>query len=108
LVKLALSGQSIEHRRLVIPPIAVASRRSSELLAIADPLVAEAVRWIRSNVERRLTVTMVARAVGGGRQRLERRFRSVLDRTIQEEVRRAHVEAARQLLLTTDASLAEV
>jgi LacI family transcriptional regulator len=108
LVKLALSGQSIEHRRLVIPPIGVAPRRSSELLAIADPLVAEAVRWIRSNVDRRLTVTMVARAVGGGRQRLERRFRSVLDRTIQEEIRRAHVEAARQLLLTTDASLAEV
>ncbi len=50
---------------------------------------------------------MVAKAVASGRQRLERR-RAVLDRTVQEEIRRAHVEAARRLLLTTRASIAEV
>jgi LacI family transcriptional regulator len=51
---------------------------------------------------------MVAGAVGGGRQRLERRFRGVLNRTVLEEVRRAHVEAAKQLLVTTAADLDEV
>jgi LacI family transcriptional regulator len=84
------------------------ARRSSDALSIADPVVAKAVRWIRDNESRRLTVTMVARALGGGRQRLERRFRSVLDRTVQEEIRRAHVEAAKRLLETTRQSLREI
>lgn len=108
LVRLALGGQRIGGRRVVVSPVAVAGRRSSQLLAIEDALVASAVAWIHDHADRRLTVTMVARAVGGGRQRLERRFRRALDRTIQEEIRRAHVEAAKHWLVTTRVGLAEV
>ena len=78
------------------------------MLAIDDPLVAQAVSWIRANAERRLTVPMVARAVGGGRQRLERRFRRALDRTIQAEIRRAHVEVAKHFLAATRIGMAEI
>jgi LacI family transcriptional regulator len=108
LAQTALSGQTIEGTRVVVPPVDVVARRSSDILAIEDPLVAEAVRWIRSRVEQRLTVPMVASAVGGGRQRLERRFRAALNRTVQEEIRRAHVERARHLLATTRAGLPEI
>jgi LacI family transcriptional regulator len=108
LVRRALAGQSIAGGRELISPTGVVPRRSSEILAIEDQLVAGAVRWIRENAERRLTVPMVARAVGGGRQRLERRFRAVLDRTVQEEIRRTHVEVARHLLATTRAKLPEI
>src|SRR6185503_17865591 len=108
LVKLALAGQSIEGKRVVVSPTGVVPRRSTEALAVEDELVAGAVRWIRENAAHRLTVPMVARAIGGGRQRLERRFRAVLDRTVQEEIRRAHVEAARHLLATTRAKLPEI
>jgi LacI family transcriptional regulator len=108
LVRLALSKQPIAGRRVAVSPIAVAARRSSEVFAVEDSLVAEAIGWIRERADQRLTVTMVARAVGGGRQRLERRFRSALGRTVQEEIRRTHVEAARRHLEQTQASLAEV
>jgi LacI family transcriptional regulator len=108
LVGRALSGRSIRFERLVTSPIGVVARRSSDVLAIADPLVANAVRWIRTNADRRMAVPTVARAVGCGRQRLERRFRRVLDRTVQEEIRRAHVEMARALLDTTPASVSEI
>jgi LacI family transcriptional regulator, galactose operon repressor len=108
LVELALSGQAIKRQRLVSAPIAVLARRSSDILAIDDALVARAVRWIREHADRRVSVPMVARAIGGGRQRLERRFRRVLHRTIVEEIRRAHVDAAKQLLQTTTLSMAEV
>jgi LacI family transcriptional regulator len=108
LVNLALSHQPVAGRRVVVSPIGVAARRSSHVLAIDDTLVAAAVAWIREHAARRLTVSMVARAVGSGRQRLERRFRRVLDRTIQDEIRRAHVDAARHLLETTSLSMTEV
>lgn len=108
LLRLAFGGQPIGQRRVVISPIAVAARRSSRVLAIDDELVAGAVAWIRGHADRRLTVSMVARAVGGGRQRLERRFRRALDRTVQDEIRRAHVETARHWLATTQLGMAEV
>jgi LacI family transcriptional regulator len=108
LVALGLEGRSIAGERVVVSPTGVAARRSTEVLAIDDELVATALRWIRANADRRLTVPMVARAVGGGRKRLERRFRSVLDRTVQAEIRRAHVETARRLLASTRAKLPEI
>jgi len=108
LVRLALGNQPIAERRVVVSPIAVVARRSSDTLAVDDPLVAGAVAWIRSHVDRRLTVAMVTRAVGSGRQRLERRFRRALDRTVQDEIRCAHVEAAKHWLATTNAEMSEV
>jgi LacI family transcriptional regulator len=108
LVRAVLSGQSMAGQRQVTSPVQVIARRSSDVLAIEDPVVARAVAWIRQNADQRLTVPMVARAVGGGRQRLERRFRGVLDRTVQKEIRSAHVERAKALLSGTQAALSEV
>jgi LacI family transcriptional regulator len=108
LVQLALAGRSIENEHVVVPPIAVIARRSSDILAIEDTLVADAVRWIRANANERITVPKVVDAVGGGRQRLERRFRRVLGRTVQEEIRRARVAVAQRLLQTMEAGLPEI
>lgn len=108
LVQRALTEAAAPSKRVVISPLGVQVRRSSDVLAIEDELVGRAVRWIRSNVNQRLTVTHVARAVGSARQRLERRFRRVLDRTVKEEIQRARVENARALLQTTSAGLPEI
>jgi LacI family transcriptional regulator len=108
LVQLALAGKAIRGQRSSVAPIEVVARRSSDVFAVSDPLVAEAVRWIRGNANRRLTVSMVSRAVSGGQKRLERRFRVALKRTVHDEIRRAHVDVAKGLLQTTDLRLAEV
>jgi LacI family transcriptional regulator len=108
LVHRALSGEPIRGQRLVVSPVGVMARRSSAVLAIDDALVAKAVAWIHGNADRRLTVPMIARAVAAGRQQLERRFRRALGRTVQQEIRRAHVDTAKRLLETTRAGLPEV
>jgi LacI family transcriptional regulator len=108
LIQSALSGQSIAGERTVLSPVQVVARRSSDVLAIDDELVAKAVRWIQANADQRLTVPMVARATDSGRQRLERRFRRLLARSVHEEIRRAHVEKAKALLKATQAPLPEV
>jgi LacI family transcriptional regulator len=101
LVERILDGHPLHGQRLLTAPIAVVARRSSEATAIEDVLVAKAVRWIHEHAEQRVNVALVARAVGGGRKRLERRFRRVLDRTVQQEIRRARVNLAKALLRTT-------
>lgn len=78
------------------------------VLAVDDALVSRAVAWIRENTAGRVAVPIVAHAVASGRHRLERAFRRVLGRTIQEEIRRARVEAAKRLLETSRLSLGAV
>lgn len=108
LVQLALTGKPIQGARALVAPLGLLARRSSHVLSISDALVARAVRWIRDNATRRITVSMVAAAVGGGRKRLERRFRAALDGTVHDEIRRAHVDVAKGLLEGTSLSLVEV
>ncbi|MGC4091134.1 MAG: substrate-binding domain-containing protein [Polyangiaceae bacterium] len=108
LVQLALSRKSIAGKRLSVAPLAVVTRRSSDALGVHDALVARAVGWIRLHSAERLTVPIVATAVRSSRQRLERRFRARLGRSVTEEIRRARVEAARLLLERSQQALAEV
>lgn len=108
LVHRALAGKSVGDERIVVPPTGIVARRSSDVLAIDDALVLRAVGWIREHAGRRLTVPMVARGAAASRQRLERRFRGVLGRSVLEEIRRAHVEIAKHLLSSTSLGLPEI
>jgi LacI family transcriptional regulator len=105
LARRALAGRSIAGHRIVVEPLDVIPRRSSDTLAVEDELVKAAVGWIQSHADRRVTVPMVAAGVKTTRQRLERRFRALLGRTVMHEVRRTHVEAAKRLLTSTRLTL---
>jgi LacI family transcriptional regulator len=93
---------------VVLPPAGVVVRQSSDLLAIPDPEVGEAVRFIREHAHRPIRVPDVLRAVPIARRALERRFRKWLDRSISEEICRAHMERSRELLVGTDQTIAAV
>lgn len=108
LVQSGLRGQSIAGTRVLVEPLDVVTRRSSDTFAIEDPLVAAAVAWIHGHVEQRLSVPTVASAIRATRQRLERGFRRHLGRTVLDEIRSARVEAARRLLWNTDLPLIDI
>jgi LacI family transcriptional regulator len=103
-----LAGQGIAASRVLVSPLHVIARRSSDTLAIADSLVADAVRWIKDHGHERVTVPTVAAAVHSTRQRLERRFRAALGRTVAHEIRRSRVETAKGLLSSTPLALSQV
>jgi LacI family transcriptional regulator len=74
------------------------TRRSSDALAIDDPDVVNAVRFIGENVSHPIEVRHVVEAVLISRRALERRFQHALNRTIQEEIRTARIGRAKMLL----------
>lgn len=86
---------------LFVPGIAVA-RASTDILSIQDQDVRDAVRYIRANICKHMDVAMVAREVAVSRRRLEQKFRQALGASPQQEIRRARVELAKQLLSETD------
>jgi LacI family transcriptional regulator len=97
-----LAGEKPPAEPTLLPPTGVATRRSTEVLAIADREVVAAVRFIREHAHLPLRVRDVCRQIAVGRRTLERRCRLALGWGLGEEIRRAHLERARRLLARTD------
>lgn len=104
-VERLLRGAKARSRPLLLPPLGVIARRSTDVLAVDDDDVAAALRFIRQHAHRPIRVIDVLREVPASRRSLERRFRKVLGRSILDEVRRVHLDCARQLLVQTDLPL---
>jgi LacI family transcriptional regulator len=100
-----LRGARPRSRPLLVPPLGVVARRSTDILAVDDGDVAAALRWIRQHAHQPLRVADLLREVPVSRRSLERRFRKVLGRSILDEIRRVHVECASQLLVQTELPL---
>jgi LacI family transcriptional regulator len=93
---------------LVIEPTGVVTRRSTEVLAIPDPHIASAVRFIREHACDGIDVRDVLRVVPLSRSALERRFSTFLHHSPKTEILRVRLKHARALLVDTDYSMALV
>lgn len=92
----------------LIPPRQLITRRSSDVLAIADSDVATAMRFIADNATAGINVARVVEEVQTSRRLLEYRFRDVLHRTILQEIRSAQIQRAKLLLADPNISLPRV
>ncbi len=103
-----ISGQSPACQRILIDPVRVVTRRSSDTLAIKDRTVAAAIRYISEQALHGCTVTDVTKLARVSRSFLERRFRQHLKRSPQAEIRRVQVSRIKQLLTETDFTLERI
>jgi LacI family transcriptional regulator len=91
-----------------VPPLGVVQRQSTSILAVSEPNLADAIRFIREHACDPCTVHDVLREVPVGRRWLERQFTAQLGRTPHDEIARVRVETAKRLLLQPDLSLPEI
>ncbi|MCD6338770.1 MAG: XylR family transcriptional regulator [Verrucomicrobia bacterium] len=103
-----MTGAKAPERRLLIPPIRVVERRSTDVLAVDDPQVAAALRFIRERAAEDISVEEVARKAGFSRRLLERRFRTYVGHTPKAELLRVRLERAKSLLLHTNLTLGAI
>ena len=96
------------HAPVLIAPLEVITRASSDALAVQHPRVAAAVRYLIAHLGEALTVPDVARAAGLSRRLLEMAFRRELQRSPLEIIHQARVERAKTLLTDPAAQLADV
>lgn len=92
----------------MLPPAGIVERQSTDVLAITDPDLKAAVRFIRSHGHQAIGVPDILREVPVGRRWLEKRFRQELGRTILEEIHLARIAHVRKLLAETDMSIPEI
>jgi LacI family transcriptional regulator len=96
-----MAGEQVEDTILTSPSHVVV-RQSTDLIAIEDPDVAQALRFIRELACTGIDVSRVAEEVGLSRRAMERRFRQYLGRSPKAEIMRIQIEHAKMLLARTD------
>jgi LacI family transcriptional regulator len=96
-----MSGEPPPGEPLLLPPLHVVTRHSTDITAIEDPTVQAALQYIGEHAREEMSVAELAHEIAVGRRLLERRFRSILGRSVLEEIYRVRVERAKELLTDT-------
>jgi len=97
-----LSGHLAGDHVVQVEPVYVVTRQSSEVMALDDPSVAAALRFIKDHAGQPIDVSHVIEQAGVSRRTLERRFARVLGRSISSAITQCRLERAKRLLLETD------
>lgn len=95
-------------QNLLIDPVVIIERASTDLVATTDRVVAAALTFIRQEACHGVGVPQVARGIGVSRSTLDGHFKQIIGRTVHEEIQRVQLNAARNLLVTTALSLEEI
>jgi LacI family transcriptional regulator len=108
LLERLLDGADPPTEPLLIPPIGVVTRQSSDIIAISDPELARAVQMIRHHACDPIGVEDLAGQVGTSRRTLERRFKQRLGRSPHQEILRVRLRRAEELLIRSEVKVGQI
>ena len=105
-----MTGKTVPQTKWKIPvePMYVVTRRSTDVMAIEDRVVAEAVNYVEQQVYAPIQVEDVVRKVSLSRRNLELRFRKALGRSVYAHIRKTKVNRITEVLLSTQTSIQEI
>ncbi|MFG0254297.1 MAG: helix-turn-helix domain-containing protein, partial [Rhodopirellula sp. JB053] len=103
-----MRGETLESECVLVDPLGIAARQSTDVLAIEDKEIAIAVRFIRDHHCEGINVQDVVDAVSLSRRSLESRFQARVGRTLHQEITRRRIDRVCQLLNETSLTLAEI
>ncbi len=97
--------QPVSDQPVLLPPVQVIERQSTDVMAVEDAEIASALQFIRTNAHRQIKVADVLNHVAMPRRTLERRFQAQLGRGPLQEILRMRFDRAKHLLIETDLSI---
>jgi LacI family transcriptional regulator len=103
-----MNGERLSTRQFHIAPLGVATRLSTDVVALDDRLLVAAIRFIRENACQGIGVDDVLQAVPMSRTLLERKFQRSLRRAPYEEIVRVRLRRAKELLTQTELPAYEI
>lgn len=108
LLQRLMQGAAIPTQPILISPLRVCARQSTDVLAIDDPEIVAVLRYIVRHTPQGVTVPDVLRQFPICRRSLEQKFRRLLNRSPAEHIRRLRMEYVETLLKQTDLSIKEI
>ena len=103
-----MRGDALCGQKVPVEPQSIVTRHSTDILALQDRALIDAVKYIREHAGGFLNVDDVALASATARRTLEKKFRTVLGCTIHDQIRRTHVEQIARMLRETNLTISEV
>lgn len=103
-----MTGRKISDQTIIVHPQQIVTRQSTDILAVEDKEVADALRFIRENSNRPLRVSDVAEAAAVYRRGLERKFRKILNRSVYDEINKTRLNHVAKLLIETNLGLKKI
>jgi len=103
-----MRGETVDCRERLMPPLDVITRQSTDVMAVADPLVSKAMQFIQKRACEGIRVPDVLRHVLVSRTVLQERFRKALERSIHDMILQARIRRAKELLAQTELPLIDV
>lgn len=103
-----MAGKETEALDRRIEPLGVVTRQSTDILAMGDKNVAAALSFVREHACHGISVEAVLKHAFSSRSQLEKKFRKLIGRSPQAEIRRVQVARIRQLLFETDFPLKKI
>jgi LacI family transcriptional regulator, galactose operon repressor len=91
-----------------IKPDEIITRRSTDIQAVSNKLVARAVSYLRENADRPIRVSDVLDHLDVSRSTLDKQFRKTIGRTVHNELKRLRIDRAKKLLSKTDLPIREI
>lgn len=108
LLEQLMRGKPVPKAPVLVPPIGIIARQSTDALLIQNPALLQALAFIREHATEPIQVEDILRVVPIARRSLERFFQESLGRSPAEEIRRVRLERAKHLLATTDLPIPKV
>jgi LacI family transcriptional regulator len=103
-----MAGESADPASIVVTPMGVMARQSTDVLAIDDRHIASALKYIREQACAGLDVESILKVVPLSRSVLERRFSQILGISPKAEILRVRLDRVCRLLAESDLPLSEV
>lgn len=103
-----LNNIDVGNKRILVPPVGVASRQSTDFKALRDPYVIQAMHYIRRHATRGAKVEQVTDFVGISRSNLEQRFRAERGHSIHTELHNQKLVKACKMLIDTQVNPIEI
>lgn len=103
-----MSGKKPPSQPILIPPVGVVIRESTDFFAVDDETVMAALKYISQNAHRDISPEDVARSIAIEPRTLHRRFQKHLNRPVAREILRVRFERAKRELVQGRRSMEEI
>ena len=103
-----MQGEKVKEQNIITMPSHVISRQSTDVFSIEDPVVVEALRFIRGNANRLISVDDVVEQVAMSKRGLYQKFTRNLGRTVHDEILRTRTDHIARMLIETEQTIAQI
>jgi LacI family transcriptional regulator len=103
-----MEGKSRRPQIIPVKARHVVTRHSTDVLAVDDPVIVEAIRFIRDNIRRPIQVSDILNRIAVSRRGLYDKFKKTLGCSVYRYIKRTRVEHIEQMLTVTDIPIGQI